>query len=63
MAIRMSYTRRALPQESKQVPPPRLGRQPEPQPTPQKKGLSPHSSDTLPLLTAVIPATRIATPR
>jgi|APIni6443716594_1056825.scaffolds.fasta_scaffold114627_3 hypothetical protein len=63
MAKRMSYTRRALPQESKQVPPPRLGRQPELQPTTLRKGLPPHGSETLPLLTAVIPATRIATPR
>lgn len=63
MTLRIGYTRRVLPQESKQVPPPRLGKHPEPQLLAPKKALPSHGSDPLPLLTAVIPATRIATPR
>lgn len=62
MTDRISYTRRALPQESKQIPPPRLGRPHEPQPPAPKRDLPPNGSDALPLFTAVIPSTRIATP-
>jgi len=63
MTDRISYTRRTLPQESKQVPPPRLGRLAEPRPLAPKKDLPATGSDPLPLFTAVIPSTRISTPR
>ncbi len=63
MTDRISYTRRTLPQESKQVPPPRPGRFAEPNPLAAKKDVPATPSGPLPLFTAVIPSSRISTPR
>jgi len=62
MTRRISYTRRSLPQESKRIPPPRLG-QPVDRPyVPQKRALPFKGSQALPLMTTVIPASRITAP-
>jgi hypothetical protein len=59
----IGYTRRTLPQESKRVPPPRMGQPVDLPQVPQKKAASFKGSEAFPLMTTVIPASRISAPR
>lgn len=59
----IGYTRRTLPQESKRVPPPRMGLPNELPQVPQKKAASFKGSEAFPLMSTVIPASRITAPR
>jgi hypothetical protein len=59
----IGYTRRTLPQESKRIPPPRLGQPFDTPQVPQKKVATFRGSESFPLPATVIPASRICAPR